>query len=189
MKLPDKIKNIPILSTIISLGCLSAIIYFLLIPALAERNKISQQIKNKRLDLIKVKTPDSEYANLREDLDKRNLERQELKKSLFWERDTGKFLNELTRLAEDLNIEFVYLKPETISVANEQKDKKEKILVQVPIDVAIKSSYNDTINFLKRIEEGKRFIRIDSLNIESGRGNIYEHTTRMQLSIFIEKGA
>jgi len=191
VKLPGNIKNLQIFSIIIPALFLFIIVYFLLLPSLKQQNLISQKIENKRADLGKVTTPTNEYIILREDLNKKKSQIKELKNKLFWERDIGKFLNELTRLASDLNIEFISLKPETMSVAQEEikeSGKEELRLVEIPITVVFKSSYNEIINFLKRVEEGKRFIRIDSLSIESEQNSIYKHTTRMKLDICVEKG-
>lgn len=196
MKLPDSIKNLPISSIIVSILILSAIVYFLLLPALKQHKLILGRIKNKKADLGRVEVPTDKYAILRENLNNSKSQLAGLERRLFWEQDISKFLNELTRLASDIKIEFISLKPETAkpetaSVPKAEAkatEKKELKLIQVPIAVAFRSNYNDMINFLRRIEEGGRFIKIDSLSIESEPNNIYKHISRMKLSIFVERG-
>jgi hypothetical protein len=170
---------------------LFGVVYFFLIPVVKSNILLKRQIKDKKQELGVVQVPIKEYGSLKEDMNKKNAELSGVKNELFWEKDISKFLNELTRLASDLQIEFISLKPESLTRPQEdpeadKKDSQETKFLIIPISVAFKSSYMDTMVFLKRIEAGQRFIRIDSLNIESETGNILKHLTKMQLSIFIE---
>jgi Tfp pilus assembly protein PilO len=192
VKLINNIKNLHIFSIVIPILVLFTVVYFFLLPAIQKDNLLSAQIRKSKTDLGVAQAPIKEYAALKEDIKKKNSELAEIKQRLFWERDISKFLNELTRLASELQIEFVSLKPETMPPEQEEgresDKKKPKKLTSVPITVAFKSNYNEIISFLKRIEEGERFIRIDSLSIESEPSNIYKHLTKVKLNIFIEKG-
>jgi len=190
MKLPiDKLKNLPPIVTItIPFLILFLITYFILLPAIKEYNALSMRIKNKTVDLAVVESTNAQYAILKEEIKNKELELNQLKERLFWERDISKFLNELTRLASDLQIEFISLKPETPSSPKDTVSK-DFLLMNVPIEVMFRSNYNELISFLKRIEEGEKFIKIDTLSIQSQPNNIYKHNVRMKLSILIEQGA
>ncbi len=190
MKIFNNLKNLLILPVGISMLALFAVVYFFFIPVTRIDDSLKQQIRNKRVDLGVAQAPIKEYGALKEDIHRRNAELAEMEKQLFWERDISRFLNELTRLASDLDIEFVSLNPQNLSMQQESEgsEKESKSLSSVPIAVAFKSSYGDTMKLLKRIEEGQKFIRIDSLNIDSESNNILKHLTKMGLSIFVENG-
>lgn len=190
----SKFKNLPVIPFLLSILVFFAVVYFFLLPAIRQNKILLQQIKDKKFDLKGAQAPINEYVLLKEDISKKNLLLAEVKKRLFWEKDISRFLNELTHLASDLQIEFVSLKPEVVlaeETGAESAKKEGKGLKKpdsVPITVVLKSSYNDIISFLKRIEAGEKFIRIDSLGIESDPANIHKHLTKMKLSIFIEEG-
>lgn len=193
MKL-DK-KQTALIFSLVFFLLLGIVFYFIFFPALRQSRLLSKQIKDKRTNLTKMQTLTSEYSRLEGELSNTGEKIQILKNRLFWERDIGRFLNELTRLASDLEIEFVSLKPESVS-SLQQKDKKARIesqkgylFAQVPILVVLRSSYDDIVKFLKRIEETDKFIKIDSLSIESEQRDIYRHNVKMTLSIFVEEKA
>ena len=112
------------------------------------------------------------------------------------EKDISKFLSELTHLASDLPMEFVSWRPEAVvsvlTTAEDKKDKKDKkvldySIMQAPISVVLRADYNSLVNFLKRIEEADRFIKIDTFIIEPDQRNIYKHNIKMKLGIFIKE--
>lgn len=194
---------LPIVTLIIPLSVLFLCIYFVFIPALKGHHALAKRIRDKKVDLGRVKTTAADYQLLKKEISDQKDKLSELKQKIFWEKDISGFLDELTRLASDLRVEFVSLKPETIKqesappppvmegdldAAVKPKEPAPYALTQVPIAVVLKSSYNDLIVFLKRIEAGSKFISINSLSIESGEQNIYKHIARIDLSIFLEKG-
>ncbi|MFH1457854.1 MAG: type 4a pilus biogenesis protein PilO [Candidatus Omnitrophota bacterium] len=190
----NSIKSLPALSAFVPILIFPVVVYFLLLPAFKDNISHRLQIKNRKIDLGVAQAPIKESGVLKEDIKGKKAQLTEMETRLFWKRDISKFLTELTRLAADLEIEFISLKPEPLTVDQESRslDKKEpkelKKMASVPISVAFKSNYNDIINFLKRIEEGERFIRVDSLSIESESGDMRKHVTKMGLSIFVEAG-
>ncbi|MFZ2603610.1 MAG: hypothetical protein WAX79_06410 [Candidatus Omnitrophota bacterium] len=190
----DKIRKLPIISLLISSLILCFVVYFVLLPAIKQCAALAKSIKDKKADLASLQSFNSRYAVLKEEIRKKSSELEALKSKLFWGRDISKFLNELTRLATDLKIEFVSLKPEISPPSLAKDDKKSKkepddyLQTQVSIAVSFRSNYNDIVIFLKRIEEGDKFIKINSLNIEKQPDNIYNHNVNMKLDILVEKG-
>jgi Tfp pilus assembly protein PilO len=191
----DKLRSLPIVNIAVPFLVLFLAGYFVLLPAIKQYAALSQRIKNKELDLALVQSSNAQYAALKDDIENKESQVAQIKNRLFWEKDISKFLNELTRLASDLQIEFVSLRPEASGVPLEKdkgaKDREQKdfVLTKVPIEVTFRTSYNGIIDFLKRIEEGQKFIKIDTLAIESQANDIYKHNVKMRLSILIEKGA
>lgn len=182
---------------IISLLVLCIIFYFIFLPASKQSLLLTKQIKEKKINLTNAEVIAGEYAHLEEQINKSKNQLEILKNKLFWEKDISRFLNELTQLAIDLPIEFVSLKPESVklesvslSILKDKKDNKESksyVLAQVPISVILRTSYNNLIGFLRRIEEADKFINIDNLSIESEQRDIYKHNIKMNLIIRVKE--
>jgi Tfp pilus assembly protein PilO len=181
---------------LIAVGISSVALYitfhFIFLPALKQSRSLASQIGRKKIDLSKVQTLPGEYEQLASQIDKQKAQLENLKNKLFWEKDISKFLNELTKLASDLPIEFASLKPESASAVigkdkGIQKEPKGYLFAQVPISVALKSGYDNLVEFLRRIEESDKYINIDTLNIESDRSDISRHNIKMKLIILVKE--
>lgn len=194
MGLMDKIKKFPIIGLLIPFLVLCLVVYFVLHPAIKQCVALSKSLKEKKDNLASLQSFNSQYVVLKEEIRNKSTELEALKSKLFWGRDISKFLNELNRLASDLEIEFVSLKPEISPASLAQDDKKSNketddySQAQVSIAVSFRSNYNDIITFLKRIEAGDKFIKITSLSIEKQADNIYNHNVNIKLGILVEKG-
>lgn len=189
----DQVRNIdikkiidrPTQKVLIAVGISFVTLYitfhFIFLPALKQSRLLVGQIEKKKTDLSEVQALPGGYEQLLSQIDKQKTELENLKNKLFWEKDISKFLNELTKLASDLPIEFTSLKPE--SAKEIQKEPKGYLFAKVPIAVALKSAYGNLVEFLRRIEESDKYINIDTLNIESDRSDIYRHNIKMKLII------
>ena len=160
--------------------------HFIFLPALKQSRSLASQIGRKKIDLSKVQALPGEYEQLASQIDKQKAQLENLKNKLFWEKDISRFLNELTKLASDLPIEFSSLKPESASAVI-GKEPRGYLFSQVPIAVALKSGYDNLVEFLRRIEESDKYINIDTLNIESDRSDIYRHNIKIKLIILVKE--
>ncbi len=188
---------------------LCLILYLVFSPALKRYRELNKQFKVKNVDLVKLEGLIKESALTKQELDKDKADFELIRYELFWGKDAGNILAELTLLADGLEIEFVSVKPEPMvipkpkalgkkaasKVAAKQKDSQAKKAEKeeppgfpyIPISVDINSGYDNFIKFLSRIEEAERFIKINSYTIESGLQNIYMHKVRMRLVIYTEE--
>jgi|GEM_PF-2550943 len=200
MRLIDKIKKIVyrnkrtlLIVTVVSFVSAFIAFSFILVPAIRQFSLLSMQIKQKKRDMAKVQIPADNYklSELNDKMEKAKNDLEAARDRLFWEKDISRFLNELTLLAAGLQIEFVSLKPETYIPLKEKvtvaKEAQEYLFTQVPISVILKGSYNDLLQFLKRIEDLNKFIKIDALRIESDRSDISRHNIKMMLSVFSQE--
>jgi Tfp pilus assembly protein PilO len=178
-----------IATIVFSVLFLCAIFYFAFLPSLKQSLSLTNQLKEKKTDLTKVHISSEEYNLLEGQIKDQKGKIVILKEKLFWEKDISKFLNVLTHLAADLPIEFVTLKPEAVVLPDKKdtKNKNEAQFAQVPISVTLRASYGNLVEFLERIETSEKFIKIDTLNIESDQSNIHTHNIKMGLNIFIKE--
>lgn len=195
---PNRDQKTLIFTIVIACLALYVTFYFIFLPALKKDTALSRQIKEKKISLSGAQMPAAEYSLLEDKVKNIQEELQILKNKIFWEKDISRFLNTVTQLAADLQIEFVSLKPEKLQpgalpVDAKKKDKKGKkdnkdkqvaLLRPVPITIILRSSYADLIKFLERIEESEKLINIYTLDIEADPSNIYRHNIKMGLGIF-----
>lgn len=178
-----------VITIVLSFFVLFIVLYFIFLPALKGAYALSQQIKEKKVNLSDVQTSTGEYSLLEDRVKKTKEELEVLKNRIFWEKDIGRFLNVISQLASGLQIEFISLKPEKPESSSwpAEKDKKGSLgysLTQVPITILIRGSYSNLVKFLKRIDKYDKFINIYGLNIASDPHNIYRHNIKIGLSIF-----
>jgi len=204
MKL-DKNNQKVVLLSVIAILLLFVVFSFFLLPSVSQVKKLSSQIKEKNVDINKKSQEAKNFDKLQVETNKLQEELKVFQDKLIWNTDSSNFLEEFTRLAQDLQIEFVLLKPDkSVKVADKesakiikpagkdkkaaQKEKKVSLLysslAKQPILVTLKSNYSDLVKFIKRIEESGKFIKIDSLKIESGQENIYQQSINLSLTIY-----
>lgn len=204
MKL-DKNNQKFILLSVIALSVLCTVVIFFFFPSVTQAKNLSKQIKEKNMYVSKKSQEAKNFDKLQVETNKLKEELKVFQDKLIWNTGSSNFLEEFTKLAQDLQIEFVMLKPEmSVKVAGKetpqntkqvskdkkaaQKEKKDSVLysslVQQSITVTLRSDYLDLVKFIKRIEESGKFIKIDSLSIEAGQENIYKQSINLSLTIF-----
>jgi Tfp pilus assembly protein PilO len=199
--------SISLVGSVILLGVSLGVIF---IPALGKYQNINRQIESKTQEIQQAQMKvNSEFKRIEGENSQLKHDLAMLKEKLFWGKDTGSFLNELTQLAAGLSLEVLSLKPgEVVSIkqtvqesaaaaaGNNPRNKNLKsaavknqktstyILTRAPISVMLKGDYPSLVAFLDRIEKAKKYIAIDGLTIETDRSTLYKHTIIMSLSIF-----
>ncbi|MFH0857923.1 MAG: type 4a pilus biogenesis protein PilO [Candidatus Omnitrophota bacterium] len=180
-----------IIAGLTSLLILFLLLYLVFFPAVRQFHSLSREIKNRTIDLTRVKSPVQEYQVLEAEASNMGKQIDGLKNKLFWEKDISKFLNEITHLASS-GIELISFKPESSlpALGKEESAFGDKYkFSQTPISVTLKSGYGDLVEFLKKIEEAEKFIKIEALTIENDPDNIYQHNVNIKFSIFTKEEA
>lgn len=196
IKIINRDKKTLYAAVFISFVVLFVIFYYVFLPALKQSRALSIKIKEKRTELTRTQIRTSEYKFLEDQIGKAKEQLGTLKKKILWERDISSFLNEVTKLASGLKIEFVNLKPESLSMFQQEGNKgpgrgarkapADYLSAKIPIAATMRSTYSDLVSFLERVEEANKFITIDAIILESSSSDIYKHNIRMTLSIFVE---
>jgi Tfp pilus assembly protein PilO len=187
----QQLKTTGVLYLLISVLVCVLIFYIVFLPAVKKFGELSGQIREKKTNIANIKAPEDEYKTLVEELGVTASKAAALRESLFWQKDISKFLDELTRLASGSDIEFVSLTPES-NPAMSPQDKEyaaKYSFSRVPITVKMRASYNSLQAFLRKIEEGRKFIKIDYLGIHSEGNIVYKHNIQVKFSILTQEVA
>lgn len=182
----QQLKTTGILYLMVSAIVCLVMFYLVFLPAVKKFGELSQQIKEKKTNIANIKAPEDEYKSLVEEFGVTASKAADLRERLFWQKDISKFLDELTRLASGSDIEFVSLTPEAnpMIVPQDKESAAKYSFVRVPITVKMRGGYNSLLDFLKKVEEGKKFIKIDYLGITSEGNALYKHNMQIKFSIF-----
>ncbi len=174
---------------VVSLVILLLIIYLAFLPVLKQSLNLTKQIKEKKTDLSKVQISKEGLTRLEEEVTSLNNRIVISNERLFWDKDNSRFLDKLTQLAVDLPIEFVTLKPEAAVVSGKKdaEDANAPQLTRIPFTVTLRANYNNLVEFLERIETSEKYIRINTLSIESNTEDMNKHNFTIELNIFTKE--
>lgn len=174
---------------VVYLVILLLIIYLAFLPVLKQSLNLTKQIKEKKTDLSKVQISKEELMRLEEEVTSLNNRIVISNERLFWDKDNSRFLDKLTQLAVDLPIEFVTLKPEAAVVSGKKdaEDANAPQLTRIPFTVTLRANYNNLVEFLERIETSEKYIRINTLSIESNTEDMNKHNVTIELNIFTKE--
>lgn len=102
----------------------------------------------------------------------------------------------ITDTAEDLKLEFLSLSPmplkKTRLIQSENKASEELLrkkglydfIWEIPVSIKMKIDFANLSDFIKRIEEGKRFMKINSIRITKNPSAPFQHNVDMVVSMY-----
>jgi len=125
------------------------------------RNQISQ--KNEEIQVLVKKKADLEKKRI--EIDKIEIEIEEMKKTvagfegrLPTDREIPRLLSQFQKTAEGSGVEYQLVKAEPIM--------EKTLYFQIPFTVKVRGKYPEIGEFLRSLEFGDRFIRVDDIKID-----------------------
>ena len=125
------------------------------------RNQISQ--KNEEIQTLVKNKADLERKKI--EIDKVEIEIEEMKKTvagfegrLPTDKEVPRLLNQFQKIAERSGVEYQLVKAEPLM--------EKKLFIQIPFTVKVQGKYPEIGEFLRSLEFGDRFIRVDDIRIE-----------------------
>ena len=152
----------------IVLGVLGVIVLVYLVfgimPKFSERAKLSREVKELKNNVELVNTRMAMLDQMTAKLKSLRMEFAGYADGLPNEKDVPAFLQELSTVARKSNVKILSITPsEFRPVAVEGKDNK--FYREMPISVTAKSGYHELGEFISNIEQAKRFITVENLEI------------------------
>ena len=152
-------------------------------------------------DLIpKVRKYKTEIRALRNDLpfmdkfeEKKRLMREKLagyEEKLSREKEIPALLESLSKLARTSRVKILGITPLTKRPVAQKKGVAGggAIYEEVPISVSAQSGYHELGNFISRLENDKRFMRITDINIRANSSNPKRHEIKFVVYAYMFKG-
>lgn len=133
-------------------------LYTPLVEGVAEKedniNDLEQEIIQKRVEAEEKQRLEKEYELLLEESGEMTEEQ------FFSENKEFQLTQKLNSLADDLGVEL-------FSIETQNLTTREDIYIQIPINLSIKGTYNQIINYLGELEHSEYAIRIATVSLNS----------------------
>lgn len=159
--------------------------YIMFMSAARELISVNSKLRKGQMIVPDVSGYRKQYATLEADIGSISREIAKNKERLFWKKDIALFIEQLSRVAEQIAVDFISIRPASNPEPVTADDKQKTVLMyRRPVTITMKSGYRELMDFLARVEDSERFFRVDELTIEPDRKDILKRNVTMVLSIF-----
>ena len=154
-------------------------------PTVRELISVNSKLRKGQMIVPDVFGYRNQYATLEADIGSISREITKNKERLFWKKDVALFIEQLSRVAEQIAVDFISIRPASNPEPVTADDKQKTVLMyRRPVTITLKTGYRGLIDFLARVEDSERFFRVDELTIEPDTKDILKRNVTMVLSIF-----
>ncbi len=188
--IPDQVKDLLsdeknrmylMLGVTVAIGAL----YFVLLinPKISELIKTGTEIRtvNDKIALVDRRFKMLEHRTER--LKELRAEIESYAKGLPGEKEVPEFLEELSAIAKTADVSILSITPAPIRSIKEGKSVS--YYSEMPISITAKSGYHQLGSFVNDLEEGKRFITIDTLRIKGDSRDPRKHNVRIKMITYV----
>lgn len=155
------IKKKIIISITLILAGTAGIVYFIILPTIADINEIRKAVLIERTDLEKKYQRGQLLNKALEDFDTRKDEKEKLLSVFITEGQELEFITSLEQIAENNNI------VQGLSLANGKQDNNQFYKTSI-LSVTAQGSFSDILEYLEDIKQLDYYYNIDELEIKSG---------------------
>ncbi|OQX86807.1 MAG: hypothetical protein B6D55_05135 [Candidatus Omnitrophica bacterium 4484_70.2] len=178
-------RTVNIILLVFFIGIFCVFSYFLH-SKIEKIRKIRKEIKKIKKELIGFGNYREKLKSLEDEVSYWKSKVEKEKGYLFWKDDISLFVKEITKIAKILSIEF-------FSIDSHPSKKVATFptlgisIEKMPLSISICENFSKLVEFLKRIENFDKFVKIEKMRIESGKEDIYHHQIRLMVSAFVLK--
>lgn len=151
------------------------IIYFIILPTIADINEIKNAVLLERIDLEKKYLRGQLLNKALEDFEIRKNEKENLLGVFIAEGEELEFVTSLEKIAEDNNV------IQKLSLDNSQAVANQPYKTSI-LSVVSQGNFTDILNYLEDIKKLKYYYNINQMEIKDGSGEI---TVQFSGKIFI----
>lgn len=166
------------------------------LPNLKRYISFKKEAADKERELNIRKSTVQQIASLNKEITRIDQDYKDFTRKVILQPGSFEAVRVITDIAEGLKIEYLSIQPlptQKIELYNRkdeafmkflEKEKKEFFLWEMPVAVKIKGSYPKTLNFIKRIENNQRFLKIKKVQIAKDKDTPLMHNTDLVISMF-----
>jgi Tfp pilus assembly protein PilO len=136
-------------------------------------------------ELRNAKMSSDRIAGLKKKLETDGKKVEEYEKRLPSEDEISEFLKSLSAMANDSKVRIVGIVPGSVSADKMDKDKDYK---EIPVMMNARSGYYELVNFLAKLENADRLIRVVDIHIKGDRASPKKHDIELSLLTYALKG-
>jgi len=157
---------------------------FGILPKFSEKAKLSRQIRELKNDVELVNTRMARLDQMTTKLKSLREEFMGYSDALPDEKDIPAFLQELSTVARKSNVKILGITPsEFRQVAGGGKDNE--FYREMPVSITAKGGYHELGDFLANIEQAKRFITMESLEISYDSRSPRKHDIDLVIKTYV----
>jgi len=143
------------------------IIFSAIVPKVKKWFVLKKEISNKEMELEKRYRTAEENKELKKDILGIEKKYDEISGSFLELSDFPAAIREISDISQDLRIEFMSIVPQALQQTKEPS--LGFILWNMPLSVKIKTDYSKLIMFIKKIENSRKFMKVENISIKKGK--------------------
>jgi Tfp pilus assembly protein PilO len=143
------------------------IIFSAIVPKVRQWLALKKDISNREMELEKRYKTAEENKQLKKDILVIEKKYDEISGSFFELSDFPAAIKEISDISQDLRIEFMSIVPQAL-----QEIKEPSLgytLWKMPLSIKIKTDYSKLVKFIKRLENARKFLKVENLSIKKGK--------------------
>lgn len=153
-------------------------------PGIKNWMALGKDIRHKQTELqFRYKTAEGNQQ-LKQEMAKIKEVYPDIEGMFFAPDDIPGAVKEIADISRDLQIEFFSLTPQSPQELKEYVSQVGFSIKKIPISIRIKTGYLKLLDFIKRIEDSKKFIKIDNLSIRKNPSTLQVHDVEMTVYVF-----
>lgn len=166
----------------LSMALLGFFYFKLYKPMLVNTRQTAKQVSEKKRDITQSQDLSEKQAKLEREIRVLNKKIERYQEGLEQRADIPKLLSELNKLADEIGVKLVSIKPgESTRVPIPDT---EQYFLEIPIEIEIKSGYHQFGRFVNKIENSRWVIRIEEFSIKRASGEEWIHDIDLNLSVY-----
>lgn len=143
------------------------IIFYAIVPKVRQWLALKKDISNREMELEKRYKTAEENKQLKKDIQEIEKKYDEISGSFFELSDFPAAIKEISDISQDLRIEFMSIVPQALEETKEPS--LGYTLWKMPLSIKIKTDYPKLVKFIKRLENSRKFLKVENLSIKKGK--------------------
>ncbi|MEN6615670.1 MAG: type 4a pilus biogenesis protein PilO [Syntrophorhabdus sp.] len=156
-KIPQK--YILIVMVVLVVVVVGLLYYFLMIPQLEQKARVSKELKDLRGELTKLKDIQKNMAKHRQDYAQMQETLQEVMRQLPESKDIPNLLRSLTGVSEETRLKLVKFEPKQI--------RNKDFYSEIPFEMKFTGNFGNLASFLDGVRKQERIISISDFTMEA----------------------
>ena len=140
-----------------------------------KKNKLTRELKDAEGDVGRI-------GSLRKDIESHNKKIERYEKMLPAEQEIPTLLENLSDMARASNVKIVGITP---SITKSENTQSNKTYEEIPILISAKSGYHELGNFLAKLENSDRFMKVVDIKIRSSAATPKRHDVDLLVLTYI----
>jgi len=176
------IKQIFMFGAAVALVILALYLNFLVKPQIMNLLSITAKIHSIDMDLKNAMSDIAKIDKFKEEIEKSRGKIDSYEKMLPVEQEIPTLLQYLSNMAKSSKIKILGITP---VMQKEEKPDPNRIYQEIPILISFKSGYYELVEFLKKLENSDRFMKVADISIRGSTGASNKHDVELLVLTYI----